>query len=229
MTESTHAILKQAEEEVRSDFPMLSIEATAVVTRDRTAGETLVEISRDALLFAIGCDDVSPAGALLVNSETLALAAHSACPVAAWRGNVIRPDTRPVVVGIDGASESAITRAFEFAHRYGAPLIAIHAWSTRREPGDVTIPFLVDRAGIGREQRRQLTDALAPLRQRYPTVDVNKVVEATNPSRLLVKYASQAQLVVVGRSRRGRLASALLGSTNLNLLHHSPAPVMICP
>jgi nucleotide-binding universal stress UspA family protein len=41
--------------------------------------------------------------------------------------------------------------------------------------------------------------------------------------------AADAQLVVVGSRGRDALTSALLGSITLNLLHHSTAPVMVCP
>ena len=234
MTESTEAILKDAEQAVRTDFAELSITVTsAVQPPGETARETLVHLTRQARLFVVGCDEVGPAGALLVSSETLALAAHSACPVVAWRGDLVTPDDRPVVVGVDGTNDSAglaaVATAFEFAHRFAAPLIAVHAWSTRRQPGDVTIPFLIDWEAIEAEQKNTLIEILAPWRRRYPDVDVSTIVTATRPSRLLVQHAADAQLVVVGRSRRGQLASLLMGSTNLNLLHHSPVAIMICP
>ena len=46
---------------------------------------------------------------------------------------------------------------------------------------------------------------------------------------MILSHAGGAQLIVVGSRGRGQLASALLGSTGLGLLHHSPTPVVICP
>ena len=46
---------------------------------------------------------------------------------------------------------------------------------------------------------------------------------------MILGHAADAQLVVVGSRGRGQLASALLGSTGLSLLHHSPTPVVLCP
>ncbi|MGV0849866.1 universal stress protein, partial [Mycolicibacterium phlei] len=48
------------------------------------------------------------------------------------------------------------------------------------------------------------------------------------PSRALLRHLDGAQLVVVGSRGRGVLAGAVLGSTGLNLLHHSPIPTVIC-
>jgi nucleotide-binding universal stress UspA family protein len=43
------------------------------------------------------------------------------------------------------------------------------------------------------------------------------------------KCLTHAQLVAVGSRGRGLIASAVLGSTGLNLLHHAEVPsVMIC-
>ncbi|KAA0079372.1 hypothetical protein CIW52_28025 [Mycolicibacterium sp. P9-64] len=38
----------------------------------------------------------------------------------------------------------------------------------------------------------------------------------------------RAQLVVVGNRGRPALAAAALGSTSLNVLHHSLIPVVVC-
>jgi nucleotide-binding universal stress UspA family protein len=223
------AALNEAEDTVRADFGTLPIETTPVQSRDKMVSDTLVALSPQARFFVVGCDDVSPAGALFVDSETLRLTMHAACPVIAWRGDVASPDTRPILLGVDGVNGAPIALAFEFAHRFNAPLVAARAWSMLRQPGDVTNPLLLDWDVLENDQKRIVGEALAPWRRRYPTVEVTAVLEAVSPGRLLVQHARDAQLVVVGRSRRGLVASALLGSATLNLLHHSPTPVMVCP
>ena len=223
------AALNDAQDAVRADFGTLPIEMTAVRCRDKTVSDTLVALSPQARFFVVGCEDVSPAGALFVDSETLRLTTHAACPVIAWRGDVARPDTRPILLGVDGVNGAPIALAFEFAHRFNAPLVAARAWSMLRQPGDVTNPLLLDWDVLENDQQRIVGEALAPWRRRYPTVEVTTVAEAARPSRLLMQHARDAQLVVVGRSRRGLMARVLLGSTTLNLLHHSPTPVMVCP
>jgi nucleotide-binding universal stress UspA family protein len=87
---------------------------------------------------------------------------------------------------------------------------------------------MIDWEELEHAERLQLSEMLAPLFGLYPDVPVTEVVDLDKPSRALLRRARDAQLVVVGSRGRGLLASAFLGSTGLNLLHHSAIPVMIC-
>jgi nucleotide-binding universal stress UspA family protein len=62
----------------------------------------------------------------------------------------------------------------------------------------------------------------------FTGVDVLQIIEPDKPSRALLRHAEDAQLIVVDSRGRGLFAGALLGSTGLNLLHHSTVPVIIC-
>jgi len=223
----SQAILQAAEDAVRADFTGLPVTTTQV---SGFAREALTEMSRHARLVVLGSDDVSPGTVLLVGSTTLRLATHAPCPVVAWRGDLIATTEQKIVLGVDDAhtSGAAIAAAFEFAERIGVAITAIHAWSMQRPAGEVTIPYLIDWDEVENDYRRQLCDALSPWIKRYPNVEVTCVVDQHKPSRALLNHADDAQLVVVGSRGRGRLASVVLGSTSLNLLHHSAVPVMIC-
>jgi nucleotide-binding universal stress UspA family protein len=223
----SEAILCAAEHAVRSDFTALQITTTQV---DRSADEALRDLSEKARLIVLGCDDLTVGTALLVGSTTLTVATHSGCPVVVWRGDVHLPNAQRVVLGVDGPHNSgvAIASAFEFADRFGVGIIAVHTWSTRRPPDYVTIPYLVDWDAVEDAERRELMRILAPWCELYPDVDVTSIVEPDKPSRALLRHAKDAQLVVVGSRGRGLLTGAVLGSTGLNLLHHSAVPVMIC-
>ena len=137
---------------------------------------------------------------------------------------------QPIVLGVDGDDDSrvAITTAFELADRFGVDLVAVHAWSTRRSAGDVTLPYMTDWDAVKADQHEHLQNALAPWTRLYPEVEVKYVIDRDKPSRALLHQSKGAQLVVVGSRGHGPLAGALLGSTGLNLLHHSAIPTMIC-
>ena len=141
--ESAEAILQSAEHAVRAHARALHITSAHV---DGPADEVLIELSRTARLIVLGTDEFSLGTALLVGSTTMAVAAHSTCPVVAWRGDAVSPTRRPIVVGVDHDDHSrvATTAAFEFAHRLGVGVIAVHAWTTRRPAGDVMLPFMID-------------------------------------------------------------------------------------
>lgn len=225
--DSAQSILQAAEHAVRADYPDLEVTTTRACS---PADEALTELSRQARLIVLGSEEMSLGTAILVGSTTVAVAAHSRCPVVAWRGALVAPTEEPIVLGVDGVHNSgaAIASAFEFADRLGVGIVAVHAWSTRRSPGDVTLPFMIDWDEIESDERQLLADAIAPWIKLHPDVGVTCVVEPDRPSRALLSQLRNAQLVVVGSRGRGLLAGTVLGSTGLNLLHHSPVPVMIC-
>ncbi len=224
--EAAASILNAAADAVRRAEPDLSLTTSAPA---EPADEVLHTLGAQSRLIVLGSQEVSAASALLIGSLTLKTINHSACPVVAWRGETITPTTQPIVVGVDGAnSDTALKLAFELAHALQVPLHAVRAWSSRRPPGDVTIPFLIDWEGLESMEWSSLTATVQPWAQRYPDVDVSFFVEPAKPSQALLQHLGDAQLVIVGTRGHGALASALIGSTSLNLLHHSPLPVGVC-
>ena len=219
-------VLTIAEQAVREDNADLPITTGATF---EPAGEALVKLSRTARLVVVGCDDVNPAAALLLGSTSLVASTGATCPVVVWRGNAV-PDTRSVVVGVDGtvAGRAALAAAFESADRFKAPLKAVHAWTTARPADQMLLPYLIDWDAVETAERAVLSDAVDQLSPRYPDVDVQMFVEQAKPGRALMRHLDDAQLVVVGNHRRNAFAAAMLGSTSLNLLHHSGVPVMVC-
>jgi nucleotide-binding universal stress UspA family protein len=225
--ESAEAILKSVEEELRAEFDGLPIFTTRY---DERADRVLTELSHHARLIVLGSEEVTPTAALLIGSTTVAVAAHSACPVVAWRGCNATPTDRSIVLGVDdvGTGAAAFTAAFEFADRFGVGIKAIHSWSAFRPLTRVTNPYLIDWDGLEAAQWQRLLDTLAPWTELYPDVKVTYFVEPEGASKALLHHVADSQLVVVGNRGRNILTGALLGSTSLNLLHHSPVPVMLC-
>jgi nucleotide-binding universal stress UspA family protein len=227
LRESVEAILSCAEHAVREHLRDLRVSTARV---GRPVDEALVGLSDNARLIVLGGDELSLGTAILVGSTTTAVASHSRCPVVAWRGDATAPTRQPVVLGIDHDHDSrgAVRAAFEFADRLGVGILAVHTWTTRRPAGDVSIPFLIDWDRVEEDARQHLSDVLSFWIKLYPDVDVTEVVDPGKPSRALLRAAEDAQLIVIGNRGRGLLAGVLLGSTGLNLLHHSAIPVMIC-
>lgn len=221
-------VLDRVVHAVHAEFAELQISRTL---SHRTPQEALTELSRRARMVVLACADVSPGGAVLVGSTTLAVVTRSACPVIAWRGAALGPTDQPVVVGVDEdrISHAALATAFELADCLGVGLTAVYAMSARRAPGEVNIPFIVDWQALEDQARLRLSDIVASVADRWPNVQVSYAMELGRASRAILRHATGAQLVVVGSRGRGQVVSALLGSTGLSLLHHSPAPVVLCP
>jgi nucleotide-binding universal stress UspA family protein len=221
-------VLERAANKVRADYPQLRISRTL---SHRSTVETLVDLSRQAIFIVLACDDVTPGGALLIGSTTLSVTAHSACPVVAWRGSALAPTGAPIVVGIDDdeSSRTALLTAFALGDRLGAGVAVVYALPVRRAPGEINIPVIIDEEALKREALQRLSATVGPIAARWPDVDVSYAVEAGRAGRVLLDKADGVQLIMVGSRGRGNVASALLGSTGLSLLHHSPVPVVLCP
>lgn len=231
IVEAQHAaaqsIVDTAAAAVRNDHPGLEVTTTVL---EESIDDAMKMMSRHARLLVVGCDDVSPAEALLVGSLTLDLAAHANCPVAAWRGEALDPTRQPIVIGVDlaGGGAAALELAFVLADALEAPVRAVHAWSMRVPPGEDSVPLLIDWTALETLLTEEITRALEPHRQRHPGVEVSIHVDLSSPRRALLQHASDAQMVIVGSRGRARLAT-VLGSTSLNMLHHAPVPVLVCP
>lgn len=222
------AVLDRVADAVHADFPTLPISRTV---SHRGPQAALIELSRRARLVVLACSDVSAGEALVVGSTTLAVTAGSSCPVIAWRGDTLAPTDRPIVVGVDEdrISRPALDTALALADCLGVGLTAVYAMSARRGVGEVDIPLMVDWDALQDEARERLKDIVDPVAQHWPQVRVDYAVGMGRASRVILDHAAGAQLVVVGSRGRGQFASVLLGSTGLGLLHHSPAPVVLCP
>lgn len=173
----------------------------------------LISESGSAAMVVVGFTTRSVIGGLVMGATATSLAAHGHCPVAVVRGRDGRliDDEDPVVVGADGSpiSGAAVGLAFEEAALRGVSLVTLHAHEGHeRAPG----------ADEG---------TLAPWREKYPDVTVQRVTTRDDPREALLDWSSRAQLVVVGSRGRGGFAGLLLGSTSHAMVHHADCPVLV--
>ncbi|OBC16425.1 universal stress protein [Mycobacterium sp. 852013-50091_SCH5140682] len=226
--DSADLYLKAAADAVRSDRPGLAVTTASV---NEPADTALIAASRTAQLVVLGGKSVTPAAALLLGSVSLAVATRAECPVVAFRGDTVAPGDGRVVVGVDDgpAAAAALAAAFAFADRFGASITAVRSLSlTPPAEAGVTIPFLIDWEGLQAAELVSLAAAVDAENTKHPSVEAKCFVELQSPGKALLGHASDAQLIVVGTRGRGAVVGTLLGSTSLNMLHHSPVPVLIC-
>ena len=190
-----------------------------------------------AQLVVIADRGLGGVAGLLIGSVAFALAAGGSCPVVIVRGQTDATDG-PVVVGVDGSpiSEAALAFAFEAAALRGAPLLAVHAWrdvplvavhAERDVPLDPMTWASLDWDAVEQQAQAELAERLAGWRDKYPDVDVQRLVVQDRPAKVLVEQSAAAQLLVVGSRGRGGLAGLLLGSVSHAVLHRADCPVAI--
>ncbi|ORW31173.1 universal stress protein [Mycobacterium paraense] len=187
----------------------------------------LIEASRDAFVIVAGSQGMGAVGRLLLGSVIAGLVHYAHCPVAVIHSGETAapgPDV-PVLLGVDGspASEAATALAFDEASRRGVGLRALHVWS------DVGVfPILgMDWRDREREGREILAERLAGWQERYPDVQVERLLFCDKPSRWLLQESERAQLVVVGSRGRGGFPGMLLGSVSSAVAQSAKVPVIV--
>lgn len=194
------------------------------ILRDRAAS---------AGMLVLGTRGLGELTGTFVGSVAVALVSHSPCPVAVVRGPTPEaepPTDGPVAVGVDGSplSDAAVAVAFEEASLRGVRLVAVHAWSDTARPGVFGFPAAeLPWEEIETAEQVVLAERLAGWRERYPDVEVQRVVTRDRPARSLLHAAARSQLLVVGSRGRGGFSGMLLGSTSNALIYSAPCPLLI--
>ena len=136
---------------------------------------------------------------------------------------------RKILVALDGSPESerALEQAIDLAHDQNArltlltvvpPLASFVAFSPA---GCETL------ACLRSSHAQLLRETLARVPQ---DLGVTTLMLEGNPARQIVETVRNGDydLVVMGSHGRGRLRGALLGSVSQQVVHRSPAPVLLC-
>ncbi len=139
------------------------------------------------------------------------------------------------MVGIDGSKEAAaaLRWAVEEATLRSATLEAVHAWSymPMTTPVDAGLmPMAWTETIEGRDAMRGAAErASADLVREVLGDDHDATVTVTEggAADVLRTAAAEADLLVVGNTGRGNIASAFVGSTSAELADSAPCPVVI--
>jgi nucleotide-binding universal stress UspA family protein len=221
--DASHEALEKAVEAARKRQPEL--ELVHEVRVGHPIG-VLAEEARRAQLLVVGDRGLNRVEGLLVGSVGVAMAAHAACPVVVVRGAELIDPTRPIVVGVDGSpvGEAAIAFAFQAAADRSAPLTAVHTWWDTALDQSPAVLFRDEEQAFAQEQ---LAQRLAGWGEKYPHVEVTRLVARDRAVHLLLERSRTAQLVVVGSRGHGELAGLVLGSVSNALVHKAGCPVAI--
>ena len=223
---SARELLAEVTVVLRRDHPNLRISDAFVAGVPK---DVLVAESRDAEMTVLGRRGLGGMASLLLGSVSTQVTTRGYGPI------VVIPDRAesrgPIVVGVDDSpvgSQETLAFAFEEANWRDAELVAVHAWTP---PGAADLygrDLGTDAPPAPAEtELRQLAEALAGWREKYPDLVVRAELAAASPSDALVTHGRDARLIVVGAHTRSTVAGVLLGSVSRAVLHRAIGPVAV--
>ncbi|MET7479271.1 universal stress protein [Streptomyces sp. NPDC005648] len=243
--------LRQAEDRVRAVEPAVDLDDTQV---EGPATAALLNAAEEAELLVLGSRGLSGFTGFLVGSVALGVVARATRPVVLVRageeaadehlpsadehlpsadgGASTRTGFRDVVLGVDlgDPCDEVIEFAFEVARLRGARLRAVHAWQAPSAlglgPGEIA---LVGDAQRAEEWRGFLAAVLQVWRDKYPGVEVVETVTRDRARSALLRAASGAGLLVVGRHLVDRPAGPRIGPVTHAAIQHVGCPVAVVP
>lgn len=203
---------------------------TLIVTGEPSA--VFIELSRNYNLVVIGNRGKGGLAERLLGTTSSSLPAYAYCPIVVVpytddEGNKVHLNNQitHVVVNSDESKwgVKALEIAAEFAHSWGARLQVISAVPMLGSLSDEDMQSVKD------SYTDDLHARLAPLRAKYPQLDVEEQVAVGASVDALEAALPDNDIVVVGSRGRGGLTGLLFGSVSQSLLQHSDKPVYVVP
>ncbi|WP_227999560.1 universal stress protein [Nocardia australiensis] len=184
----------------------------------------LLDRSKDARLLVVGTRGLGVFRRSLLGSVSTAVARHAHCPVAVIpEPENYTPDRLggPVLVGVDGSPSAtrAIEVAFDEAAHREIGVRAVFTWSEFNR--------YISRVDLQTEAEELLAESLAGYAEKYPDLEVQRVVVEDRSARRLLAESADTQLIVVGSHGRGGFAGMTLGSVSQAVLHATDCPLII--
>lgn len=217
--EAAADLLKTGADHVAELYPQLEVQSVVV---EGATVNALVSASAHAQMLVIGRRH---GPSIWLGSVLSSVPAAAHCPVVVVP-SLAASEPGPVVVGVDGTrvSAEAVEFAFDQASRWGQPLLAVMAVDGSL---GTPMPGAPDSSDLRSGADRDLAESLAGWSEKYPDVQVERVVELVNPLEALRRAAADARLVVVGSHGRGTLRRWALGSVSSSLLRAAPCTVVV--
>lgn len=198
--------------------------------KSRCEGEAATSIleragSAEVDAIVIASHGIGGLGRWLLGSVTTKVVRGSQKPVlvvTASTEELVSPKVRRLLLPLDGSqtSEAAIPKAVEMARAFQARVVFYRG---------VTHPMLADPAvdpGVKAELVRA-QDYLDALREKYPDVDSESVVDVAAPSDGILKQAEECDLIVMSCHGRSGVQRWLLGSVAEKVIQSATEPVYL--
>jgi len=241
LRDGTEARVQDLLDEVRKDPAVAAVPGAAevptlVAVSVGPAAQRLVDASAAADLLVVGSRGRGAVRSVLLGSVALHCVSHAHCPVV-----VVHPipaghqQERTVVVGLDGseASGAALVAAVEEASRLDTRVAVVTTYEMADHWVDLSTVVVPTEEEVRWELQRGaeamvddvLTEHRAQHGGRAPGVGV--VVTEGAAADVLVRWAADAELLVLGSRGHGEFRGLLVGSVALACAMHGAGPVMV--
>ncbi|GAA3816450.1 universal stress protein [Streptomyces phyllanthi] len=231
---------------VRAAHPGLQV-VDQLVSGSATAG--LLAAAKDAELLVLGSRGLGGVAGFLLGSVSQRVVARSSLPVVLVRAGEtfagehlpaadgVSPEEIPespyrdVVLGLDTRRpcDELIEFAFASARRCGAPLHVVHAFRAASVDGPEGRRAPAFGPELLAAHEHTVVAALRPWSEKFPEVSVTETVAEGRAATEVVRAATGAALVVVGRRARDSRLGTRIGPVAHAVLHHAGCPVAVVP
>ncbi|MGW8590270.1 universal stress protein [Dietzia sp. NPDC055340] len=140
-------------------------------------------------------------------------------------------ETKPVIVGIDGAEDSvrALQWAVVHARSVGAPLHVMAVYEVPAMLSPYGMAAWENPANLEQNARAMLDATVkSALGEDEGAAVVQRVVQG-HPGKVLVEQSDGAGLLVIGSRGRGAFTGMLLGSVSQYVVARAKCPVVVMP
>jgi nucleotide-binding universal stress UspA family protein len=195
------------------------------------APRAILQAAEEASMVVTGSRGQGGFLGVLLGSVSRQVSAHAKCPAVIVRPTP-DPDSRELLVGVDGskAAIAALDFAFDMASRHGYDVRVIHTWDVPPVGTLTGVPRMNPPntlAALQEEEMRTTSEVLAGHFGRYPDVKVTQEVLRGSPVKVLADASQHAAMVVIGSRGRGGFVGLLLGSVSHGVAHHARCTVAV--
>ncbi|MFF4014890.1 universal stress protein [Streptomyces sp. NPDC001843] len=236
-------LLREAVDSVRAAHPTLTVAGRLICD---SAVSALLSAGAEAELLVLGSQGLGSTAGFVTGSVSQRVVGGAGCPVVLVRAgrsaadehlpavDGVAPDEIPetpyraVVLGLDVTQpcDDLIAFAFDAAHRRDTALRVIHVFEA--EPAEGAPPSAPGPERLA-DREHTVVAALRPWAEKYPKVPVTETVVEGRTAAELVRAATGAGLVVVGRRTGGGGLGHHTGPVAHAVLHHVGCPVAVVP
>lgn len=198
--------------------------------RDVPPVELLVGLGKESELVVLGTHGIGWRPGALIGSISHRVSAHACCPVVlVGHSSADDPRRADVVVGLSSAARGRTAVAFAFAEAAmrSVRLRVVHSWADIDASESVAWFLYRTGAEFRYEQEQAALQALMPLINAFPQVDVDVAVTGDSIRDRLAAESETAGLLVVGCRYPDGGWRSRLGMTSTRVLQNAACPVAV--